>query len=63
MLAEKWEKHYSEVCGYANALMSGIAIVRATQCLFPKSEYLTNQYYVPITISPESIKKCSDIAS
>jgi hypothetical protein len=29
MLAEKWEKPYSEVYGYVNALMS-IAIVRAT---------------------------------
>ena len=29
MLAEKWEKPYSEVCGYVNARMS-IAIVRAT---------------------------------
>ena len=33
MLAEKWEKPYSEVCGYVNARMS-IAIVRATHlCL------------------------------
>jgi hypothetical protein len=32
-LAEKWEKPYSEVCGYVNARMS-IAIVRAThRCL------------------------------
>jgi hypothetical protein len=34
MLAEKWEKPYSEVCGYVNARMSiarmSIAIVRAT---------------------------------
>jgi hypothetical protein len=29
MLAEKWEKPYSEVCGYVNARMS-IAIFRAT---------------------------------
>jgi hypothetical protein len=29
MLAEKWEKPCSEVCGYVNACM-GIAIVRAT---------------------------------
>jgi hypothetical protein len=29
MLAKKWEKPYSEVCGYVNACMS-IAIVRAT---------------------------------
>jgi hypothetical protein len=29
MLAEKWEKPYAEVCGYANARMS-IAIVRPT---------------------------------
>ena len=32
-LAEKWDKPYSEVCGYVNARMS-IAIVRAThRCL------------------------------
>ena len=32
-LAEKWEKPYSEVCGFVNAHMS-IAIVRATHlCL------------------------------
>jgi hypothetical protein len=29
MLAEKWEKPHSEVCGYVDARMS-IAIVRAT---------------------------------
>jgi hypothetical protein len=29
MLSEKWEKPFSEVCGYVNARMS-IAIVRAT---------------------------------
>jgi hypothetical protein len=33
LLAEKWEKPYSEVCGYVNARMS-IAVVRATHlCL------------------------------
>jgi hypothetical protein len=33
LLAKKWGKPYSEVCGYVNARMS-IAIVRATQlCL------------------------------
>jgi hypothetical protein len=32
MLAAKWEKPHSEVCGYVNALMS-IAIVRATHLL------------------------------
>jgi hypothetical protein len=33
LLAEKWQKPYSEVCGYVNARMS-IAIVRATHlCL------------------------------
>jgi hypothetical protein len=33
LLAEKWEKPCSEVCGYGNARMS-IAVVRATHlCL------------------------------
>jgi hypothetical protein len=32
MLAKKWEKPYSEVCGYVNARMS-IAIIRATLLL------------------------------
>jgi hypothetical protein len=33
LLAEKWEKPYSEICGYVNARMS-IAMVRATHlCL------------------------------
>jgi hypothetical protein len=33
LLAEKWEKPYSEICGYVNAQMS-IAMVRATHlCL------------------------------
>jgi hypothetical protein len=33
LLAENWEKTYSEVCGYVNARMS-IAVVRATHlCL------------------------------
>jgi hypothetical protein len=33
LLSEKWEKPYSEVCGYVNAQIS-IAIVRATHlCL------------------------------
>jgi hypothetical protein len=33
LLAEKWEKPYSEICGYANAQM-GMAMVRATHlCL------------------------------
>jgi hypothetical protein len=29
MLAEKWEKSHSEICGYVNARLS-VAIVRAT---------------------------------
>jgi hypothetical protein len=34
LLAAKWEKPYSQVCGYVNARMSIIAIVRATHlCL------------------------------
>jgi hypothetical protein len=34
LLAKKWEKSYSEVCGYANAWMS-IAVSRATHlCLW-----------------------------
>jgi hypothetical protein len=33
LLAEEWEKPYSEICGYVNARMS-IAMVRATHlCL------------------------------
>jgi hypothetical protein len=34
MLAEKWEKPYSEVCGYANAARMSIAIVRPERAIF-----------------------------
>jgi hypothetical protein len=34
LLAEKWEKPYSEICGYVNARMS-IAMVRATGLPYP----------------------------
>jgi predicted lipase len=42
LLAEKWEKPYSIVCGYANAQMS-IAIVRATHFCLRGSRIPTSQ--------------------
>jgi hypothetical protein len=42
MLAEKWEKPHSEVCGYVNARMS-IAIVRATHLCIRGSRIATGK--------------------
>jgi hypothetical protein len=42
LLAEKWEKPYSEVCGYINAQMS-IAIVRATHLCIRRSQIPTSK--------------------
>jgi hypothetical protein len=42
LLAEKWEKPYSVVCGYLNAQMS-IAIVRATHLCLRGSRIPTSQ--------------------
>jgi hypothetical protein len=42
LLAEKWEKPYSVVCGYVNAQMS-IAIVRATHLCLRGSRIPTSQ--------------------
>jgi formate dehydrogenase maturation protein FdhE len=42
LLAEKWEKPYSEICGYVNARMS-IAMVRATHLWLRGSRIPTSQ--------------------
>jgi hypothetical protein len=42
LLAEKWEKPYSEVCGYVNAQMS-IAVVRSTHICLHGSLILTSK--------------------
>jgi hypothetical protein len=42
LLAEKWEKPYSEICGYVNAWMS-IAMVRATHLCLRGSRIPTSQ--------------------
>jgi hypothetical protein len=42
LLAEKWEKPYSEICGYVNARMS-IAMVRATHLCLQGSRTPTSQ--------------------
>jgi hypothetical protein len=42
LLAEKWEKPYSEICGYVNARMS-IAMVRATHLCLGGSHIPTSQ--------------------
>jgi hypothetical protein len=42
LLAEKWEKPYSEICGYVNARMS-IAMVRATHLCLRSSRIPTSQ--------------------
>jgi len=42
LIAEKWDKPYSEVCGYVNAKMS-IAIVRATHLCLRGSRVPTSQ--------------------
>ncbi len=42
LLAEKWEKPYSEICGYVNARMS-IAMVRATHLCLRGSRIPTSQ--------------------
>jgi hypothetical protein len=42
LLAEKWEKPYSEICGYVNAPMS-IAMVRATHLCLRGSRIPTSQ--------------------
>jgi hypothetical protein len=42
LLAEKWKKPYSVVCGYVNAQMS-IAIVRATHLCLRGSRIPTSQ--------------------
>jgi hypothetical protein len=42
LLAEKWKKPYSEICGYVNARMS-IAMVRATHLCVRGSRILTSQ--------------------
>jgi hypothetical protein len=42
LLAEKWEKPYSEICGYVNARMS-IAVVRATHLCLRDSRIPTSQ--------------------
>jgi hypothetical protein len=42
LLAKKWEKPYSEVCGYINAQMS-IAVVRATHLCIRGSRILTSK--------------------
>ena len=42
LLAEKWEKPYSEICGYVNARMS-IAIVRATHLCLRRSRIPMSQ--------------------
>jgi hypothetical protein len=42
LLAEKWEKPYSEICGYVNARMS-IAMVRATHLCLQGSRIPTSE--------------------
>jgi hypothetical protein len=42
LLAEKWEKPYSEICGYVNAWMS-IAMVRATNLYLRGSRIPTSR--------------------
>jgi hypothetical protein len=42
VLAEKWEKSHSEVCGYVNAPMS-ITIVQATHLCLQGSRIPTSQ--------------------
>jgi hypothetical protein len=42
LLAKKWDKPYSEVCGYVIARMS-IAIVRATHLCLRRSRILTSK--------------------
>jgi hypothetical protein len=42
LLAEKWEKPYSKICGYVNARMS-IAMVRATHLCLRDSRIPTSQ--------------------
>jgi hypothetical protein len=45
LLAEKWEKPYSVVCGYVNAQMS-IAVVRATHLCLRGSRIPTSQMII-----------------